>query len=61
MTVTLSCESPAARERAIYAINHFEDVRVAEDLPGKPRQRAAEAAPARDRSGDGSVACFILQ
>ena len=60
MTVTLSCESPAARERAIYAINHFEDVRVAEDLPGKPaakgllRQHLREIVQVMV-----SVACFI--
>ena len=61
MTVTLSCESPAARERAIYAINHFEDVRVAEDLPGKPAAKGLLRQHLREivQGVMVSVACFI--
>lgn len=40
MSVMLRCESPAARERAIYEINHFEDVKVVENVVAKPAAKS---------------------
>lgn len=40
MSVTLSAESASAREKAIYEINHFEDVKLVEEQPSKPPKKS---------------------
>ena len=39
MSVTLKADSPAAREKAVYEITHFEDVKIVEEKPAAARTK----------------------